>query len=63
MAEQATAVPTPYPQISVKSERRAWLRFPSDRDIICKPPIKPPQGERASLFPVPVCYRQTCYNQ
>jgi hypothetical protein len=45
MVEQATAVPTQYAEIVLKGERRAWLRFPSDRDIVCKPPIKPPHGE------------------
>jgi hypothetical protein len=45
MAEQLTPVLTLPPKTSVKIERRAWLRFPSDRDIICKPPIRLPHGE------------------
>jgi hypothetical protein len=45
MAEQATAVPDQHPKTSLKTERRAWLRFPCAQDIICTPPIRPPQGE------------------
>jgi PilZ domain len=45
MAEQLTPVLTSGPKRLLKIERRAWLRFPSERDIICKPPIRPPRGE------------------
>jgi hypothetical protein len=45
MALQLTPALTLRPETSVQIERRAWVRFPSEQDIICKPPIKPPPGE------------------
>jgi hypothetical protein len=45
MAEQATPIPTRRPKPTLKIERRAWLRFPSEQDIVCQPAASRPQGE------------------
>jgi hypothetical protein len=45
MAEQLMPALELRPKTALQIERRAWLRFPSERDIICRPPIKPPPGE------------------
>ena len=50
MAEQATPGLTRRPNPLLKVERRAWLRFPGQQDIICKC-AKPPEGEAAVVWP------------
>ncbi len=45
MAEEPTPVLTRRPQTPLKFERRAWLRFPNEQDIICHPVTSGPQGE------------------
>jgi PilZ domain len=45
MAEQATPVLTQRPKTTLKIERRAWLRFPNEQDIICHPVTSGPQRE------------------
>jgi hypothetical protein len=45
MAGQRTPVLTRRPKPLLKIERRAWLRFPSEQDIICLPVAGRPVGE------------------
>ena len=45
MAEQLTPVLTPRSKTLLKIERRAWLRFPNEQDIICHPVSSGPEGE------------------
>jgi hypothetical protein len=45
MAEQPTPVLTRRPKTLLKIERRAWLRFPNEQDIICHPVTGRPQDE------------------
>jgi hypothetical protein len=45
MAEQATPALTRRPKTFLKIERRAWLRFPSEQDILCLPVAGRPIGE------------------
>jgi hypothetical protein len=51
MAEQATPVLTRRPKTPLMVERRAWLRFPSQQDISCKPSARPREGEAAVVWP------------
>jgi hypothetical protein len=45
MAEQATPLLTQRPKTSLKIERRAWLRFPNNQDVVCHPVTSGPQHE------------------
>ena len=45
MAEQATPVLGRRRKSLVRIDRRAWLRFPSEQDILCLPVASRPEGE------------------
>ena len=45
MAGRGTPIMSRRPTTRLKIERRAWLRFPSEQDIICLPVARRPVGE------------------
>ena len=45
MADEATPIMTRRPKTLLKIERRAWLRFPSEQDIVCYQVARRPEGE------------------